>query len=73
MSTQLAAIRGYHADQLRIEELGTLDRTKSALFSNVARQLFTPLALVAGPLDDAIVDMEPGPSRDMLKLARRNV
>jgi signal transduction histidine kinase len=58
---------------MRIEELGTLDRAKSALFSNVAQELFVPLALVPGPLDDAISDMPPGAHREGLVIARRNV
>jgi len=72
MATQLAAVRGYSADQLRIQELGSLDRAKSMLFSNVAHELFTPLTLVTAPLDDALADMEPGSVRDGLVIARRN-
>lgn len=60
-------------DQNRIKELGILDRTKSMLFSNVSHELFTPLNLIAGPLDDVLADMAKGSAHDALVMARRNV
>lgn len=73
MATHLAAVRSYRADKERIEELGSLDRENTRLFSNVAHELFARLTPISGPIDDAIVDMKPGPQRDGLIMARRNV
>jgi signal transduction histidine kinase len=58
---------------LRVEESEALDRAKNMLFTNVAHQLFTPLNLISGPLDDVLIDMKPGQERDALLLARRHV
>lgn len=67
------AVRSYEADALRMEDADALDNAKNILFTNVSHQLFMPLNLVAGPLDDVLVDMPAGQQRDALVLARRNV
>jgi hypothetical protein len=65
--------RTYQADALRIEDSEALDRAKNMLFTNVAYQLFTPLSLIAGPIDDMLVDMPSSSEKDGLMMARRHV
>jgi len=73
MASYLSAVRSYDADQRRLGDLAILDRAKSMLFSNVSHELLGPLTVIAGPLDDVIVDMEEGGKKDSLVMARRNV
>ena len=61
-------------ERRRAEELAKLDRAKTAFFSNVSHEFRTPLALLLGPLEDALGD-EPArlpEHRDALEMARRN-
>lgn len=66
-------MRLYHADQQRIDDLASLDSAKSALFSNVSHELFTPLTLISGPLDDLLAHITEGPRLNLVQTARRNV
>lgn len=68
-----AAVRSYEADKKRIDDLAALDRAKSVLFSNVSHELFTPLSLISGPVDDLLAELPEGRQRETLKLAKRNV
>jgi len=72
MASNLAAVRSYQDDLQRIDDLNSLDRAKSVLFSNVSHELYSPLTLISGPLDDVISQMESGPQRNSLVLARGN-
>lgn len=69
----LTAVKSYEAEQQRIEDLASLDRAKSLLFSNVSHELRTPLTLLAGPLDDLLSETQEGHRKEMLIMARRNV
>ncbi|OCF32740.1 hypothetical protein I316_05661 [Kwoniella heveanensis BCC8398] len=73
LASGIAAVRSYEAERQRIEELATLDRAKSLLFSNVSHELRTPLTLIAGPLDDLLRETSDGPRKETLIMARRNV
>lgn len=66
-------MRLYQADQQRIDDLASLDSAKSALLSNVSNELFTPITLISGPLDDLLAEMSEGPKLNMVQTARRNV
>lgn len=66
-------MRLYQADQQRIDDLASLDSAKSALLSNVSNELFTPITLISGPLDDLLAEMSEGPQLNMVQTARRNV
>lgn len=56
-----------------MHELADLDRAKSLLFSNVSHELFTPLSLIAGPLEDVLAELPAGRQKQSLDMARRNV
>ncbi|WVQ95095.1 hypothetical protein IAU59_002189 [Kwoniella sp. CBS 9459] len=73
LASGIAAVRSYEAERQRIEELATLDRAKSLLFSNVSHELRTPLTLIAGPLDDLLRETPDGSRKETLTMARRNV
>lgn len=73
MAFHYAAMRSYEADKKRIDDLAALDRAKSVLFSNVSHELFTPLSLISGPLDDVLADSPSGRQKEALTLAKRNV
>ncbi|CAK9780214.1 unnamed protein product [Cutaneotrichosporon oleaginosum] len=72
-ASYLAAVRLYHGDQHRIDNLASLNSAKSSLFSHVSHELFTPITLISGPLDDLLAEMREGPHMGMVELARRNV
>jgi signal transduction histidine kinase len=66
-------VRLYHLDQHRIDDLASLNSAKSSLFSHISHELFTPITLISGPLDDLLAEMREGPHMNMVELARRNV
>ncbi|WP_244639641.1 PAS domain-containing protein [Aureimonas endophytica] len=74
VSVALRNARAREDDRRRAEELAELDRAKTAFFSNVSHEFRTPLTLLLGPLEEAIVD-EAGTLADHrgeLQIAHRN-
>ncbi len=68
--TSLASVHAYEVERHRAEALATLDRAKTAFFSNVSHEFRTPLALLLGPLTDSLADTEePLPEGHQVRLA----
>jgi signal transduction histidine kinase/DNA-binding response OmpR family regulator len=67
--------RAVEEEKRRADLLAELDRAKTAFFSNVSHEFRTPLALMLGPLEDALHDRAatlPGRQRERVEVARRN-
>ena len=65
--------RAAEDDRQRAEALAELDRAKTTFFSNVSHEFRTPLALMLGPIEQALTtDGLPAESRQHLEVARRN-
>ncbi|HSB94818.1 MAG TPA: ATP-binding protein, partial [Spongiibacteraceae bacterium] len=76
-SAQIAAAFGnaqaYADERERAETLATLDRAKTAFFSNASHEFRTPLALILGPLDALLAQSElHADDRGQLQTVRRN-
>ncbi len=71
----LARAQAYVDEKKRSEALASLDRAKTAFFSNVSHEFRTPLTLMLGPVDDALADTEhplDPVQRERQELVRRN-
>jgi PAS domain S-box-containing protein len=65
--------RAAEDDRQRAEALAELDRAKTTFFSNVSHEFRTPLALMLGPLEQALTsDGLTAESRQHLEVAQRN-
>lgn len=76
-TAQIAAAFGnaqaYADERERAETLATLDRAKTAFFSNASHEFRTPLALILGPLDTLLAQSELcTDDRGQLQTMRRN-
>jgi len=75
VNTAVGNVVAYEKEQRRAEELAQIDRAKTAFFSNVSHEFRTPLTLILGPLDDALLDaaepLSPG-QRRRIDVTHRN-
>ncbi|OBG28901.1 SpoIIE family protein phosphatase [Mycobacterium sp. 852002-51057_SCH5723018] len=73
LSSALASVVSYEQQRERADALAELDRAKTAFLTNVSHEFRTPLALLLGPLEDALSEVPPGSAQaDRLTTAARN-
>ena len=75
VTAAVANARAYEDERRRAEALAEVDRAKTAFFSNVSHEFRTPLAVMLGPVEDALADVfNPLASvhRERIELVHRN-
>jgi signal transduction histidine kinase len=71
VAVKVSEAQAFEHERRRAAELAEIDRAKTVFFSDVSHEFRTPIALMMGPLDEAI-ESTSGPLRDSLQIARRN-
>nr|WP_249730147.1 ATP-binding protein [Chelatococcus sp. YT9] len=73
VATALGNARAYEEERRRSEALAEIDRAKTTFFSNISHEFRTPLALMLGPLEEAIArDDVPASAKEQLEVVHRN-
>ncbi|WVQ71976.1 hypothetical protein IAR50_001519 [Cryptococcus sp. DSM 104548] len=73
LASGIAAVHSYEVEHQRLNELAAIDRAKSLLFSNISHELRTPLTLIAGPIEDLLLEAKDSGHKEMLLMVRRNM
>ncbi|HSE40637.1 MAG TPA: ATP-binding protein [Acidobacteriota bacterium] len=71
ISKAIADATAVEAERKRVEALAELDAAKTTFFSNISHEFRTPLTLMLGPLEDAILKQKV-PETEELSLMYRN-
>ncbi|WP_395714306.1 response regulator [Reyranella sp.] len=76
LTAQLAAAVAradeYERAAARAEALAEIDRAKTTFFSNVSHEFRTPLTLMLGPLEEAMMHDLPPQQHERIEIAHRN-
>jgi signal transduction histidine kinase len=74
VAAAIARTDEYERARERADALAEIDRAKTAFFSNVSHEFRTPLTLMLGPLEDALVDADNASRelRERIGMAHRN-
>ncbi len=72
VATAIRNTRAFEEERRRAEGLAQIDRAKTAFFSNVSHEFRTPLALMIGPIEDALASSGRALHGDALDMAHRN-
>lgn len=70
--TAIRNARAFEEEQNQVEALAKIDQAKTAFFSNVSHEFRTPLALMLGPLEDALASPARALVGEPLSMAHRN-
>jgi signal transduction histidine kinase/DNA-binding NarL/FixJ family response regulator len=73
LASSLTSVKAYEVESKRLEDNARMEKAKAAWFRGAAHDLRSPLALISGPLDDALDTVLNSDQRNSLVTAKRNV